>query len=560
MSGTAGSMLVARALQDQGADAIFTIVAGPVTNVIGACGEIGVRPIGVRHEQGASFMAIAHGYVAGKVGVAMTGSGPGVTNAITGVHVAWDSGYPLLVLGGSAALRQRGRMTFQEADSVAMMQPITKWAIQADSAERIPELIAMGYHKALSGRPGPVYIDLPLDVLREEVEDIEIRRAISSTPPAKPHGDPLLIEQAAELLLNAERPLLIVGKGVRWGGDEAFGDLQQLVDDLGVPFLSSPMGRGFIPDDHPLNVAAARSQAMRGADVVVVLAARLNWMFQMGQGFAPDAKLIQVDIDAEEIGLQKDVDVGIAGDVGRVLRQLAAALEGRTEGLAEQRAESPWRHELRETLARNAERLAPLRVSDKLPISHYRLMNEIRNAAPRDAIITVDGEITMATARQVLQSFGPATRLNSGTNACIGTGVPFAIGAQLARPEATVISVNGDSAFGFNGMEIETALRHNLPVIFIVDNNQGILGSTLEQGLFGDDYPERVGMYVPEARYDKVMDAFGGHAEHVERPEEIGPALQRALAAGRAALIDVAIDPEERQMGRTVSQLRDMGY
>ncbi|MYB42947.1 MAG: thiamine pyrophosphate-binding protein [Chloroflexi bacterium] len=560
MSGTAGSMLVARALQDQGADAIFTIVAGPVTNVIGACGEIGVRPIGVRHEQGASFMAIAHGYVAGKVGVAMTGSGPGVTNAITGVHVAWDSGYPLLVLGGSAALHQRGRMTFQEADSVAMMQPITKWAIQADSAERIPELIAMGYHKALSGRPGPVYIDLPLDVLREEVEDIEIRRAISSTPPARAHGDPALIEQAAELLLNAERPLLIVGKGVRWGGEEAFGDLQQLVDDLGVPFLSSPMGRGFIPDDHPLNVAAARSQAMRGADVVVVLAARLNWMFQMGQGFAPDAKLIQVDIDAEEIGLQKDVDVGIAGDVGRVLRQLGEALEGRTEGLAEQRAESPWRHELRETLARNAERLAPLLVSDKMPISHYRLMNEIRNAAPRDAIITVDGEITMATARQVLQSFGPATRLNSGTNACIGTGVPFAIGAQLARPEATVISVNGDSAFGFNGMEIETALRHNLPVIFIVDNNQGILGSTLEQGLFGDDYPERVGMYVPEARYDKVMDAFGGHAEHVERPEEIGPALQRALAAGRAALIDVAIDPEERQMGRTVSQLRDMGY
>ncbi len=560
MSGTPGSMLVARALQDQGADAIFTIVAGPVTNVIGACGEIGVRPIGVRHEQGASFMAIAHGYVAGRVGVAMTGSGPGVTNTVTGVHVAWDSGYPLLVLGGSAALHQRGRMTFQEADSVAMMQPITKWAIQADSAERIPELIAMGYHKALSGRPGPVYIDLPLDVLREEVEDIEIRRAISSTPPAKAQGDPLLIEEAAELLLNAERPLLIVGKGVRWGGDEAFGDLQQLVDDLGVPFLTSPMGRGFIPDDHPLNVAAARSQAMRGADVVVVLAARLNWMFQMGQGFAPDAKLIQVDIDAEEIGLQKDVDVGIAGDVGHVLRQLGEALEGRTEGLAEQRAESPWRHELRETLARNAERLAPLLASDKMPISHYRLMNEIRNAAPRDAIITVDGEITMATARQVLQSFGPATRLNSGTNACIGTGVPFAIGAQLARPEATVISVNGDSAFGFNGMEIETALRHNLPVIFIVDNNQGILGSTLEQGLFGDDYPERVGMYVPEARYDKVMEAFGGHAEHVERPEEIGPALQRALGAGRAALIDVAIDPEERQMGRTVSQLRDMGY
>ena len=560
MPGTAGSMLVARALQDQGADAIFTIVAGPVTNVIGDCGAIGVRPIGVHHEQAASFMAIAHGYVAGKVGVAMTGSGPGVTNAITGVHVAWDSGYPLLVLGGSAALHQRGRMTFQEADSVAMMQPITKWAIQADSAERIPELIAMGYHKALSGRPGPVYIDLPLDVLREEVEDIEIRRAISSTPPAKPHGDPLLVEQAAELLLNAERPLLIVGKGVRWGGDEAFGDLQQLVEDLGVPFLSSPMGRGFIPDDHPLNVAAARSQAIRSADVVVVLAARLNWMFQMGRGFAPDAKLIQVDIDAEEVGLQKDVDVGIAGDAGHVLRQLNEALAGRTEGLADQRAESPWRHELRETLARNAERLAPLLASDKQPISHYRLMNEIRNAAPRDAIITVDGEITMATARQVLQSYGPATRLNSGTNACIGTGVPFAIGAKLARPEATVISVNGDSAFGFNGMEIETALRHDLPIVFVVDNNQGILGSTLERSLFAEDYPERVGMYVPEARYDKMMDAFGGHAEHVERPEEIAPALERALAADRAALIDVAIDPEERQLGRTVSQLRDMGY
>ena len=560
MSGISGNMLVARALQDQGADAIFTIVAGPVTNVIGACAEIGVRPIGVHHEQAASMMAIAHGYVAGKVGVAMTGSGPGVTNAITGVHVAWDSGYPLLLLGGSAALHQRGRSTFQEADSVAMMQPITKWAIQADCAERIPELIAMAFHKALSGRPGPVYIDLPLDVLREEIEEIEVRPAIRGAPPARPQGDPLLIEQAAELLLGAERPLLIVGKGLRWAGDEAFGDLRQLVEDLGVPFLASPMGRGYIPDDHPLNVAAARSQAIRGADVVVVLAARLNWMFQMGQGFAADAKLIQVDIEAEEIGVQRDVEVGIAGDAGHVLRQLNTALAGRTEGLAELRAESPWRHELRETLARNEERLAPMLASGKEPISHYRLMSEIRNAAPRDAIITVDGEITMATARQVLQSYGPATRLNSGTNACIGTGVPFAIGAKLARPEATVISVNGDSAFGFNGMEIETALRHNLPVVFIVDNNQGILGSTLEGALFPEDYPERVGMYVPEARYDKVMEAFGGHAEHVERPEEIAPALQRALASGRAALIDVAIDPEERQMGRTVSQLRDMGY
>ncbi len=559
MSKIAGSRLVAKALKDQGADAVFTIVAGPVVNVIGACGDIGVRPIGVHHEQAAAMMAIAHGYVSGKVGVTMTGSGPGVTNTLTGVHVAWDSGFPLLVLGGSAALHQRGRMTFQEADSVAMMQPITKWAIQADSAERIPELIAMGFHKALSGRPGPVYIDLPLDVLREEVEEIEVRPAIRNHAPARPQGDPALVEQAAELLLNAERPLLIVGKGVRWSGDEAFADLRQLVEDLGVPFLSSPMGRGFIPDDHPLNVAAARSQAIRGADVVLVLAARLNWMFP-ATAFAPDAKLVQVDIHAEEIGLQRDIDVGIPGDAGQVLAQLNSALAGRTEGLAEQRAESPWRHELRETLAKNEQRLAPLLASDQVPISHYRLMGEIRDAAPRDAIITVDGEITMATARQVLQSYGPATRLNSGTNACIGTGVPFAIGAKLARPDVPVISVNGDSAFGFNGMEMETALRHNLPVVFVVDNNQGILGSTIEGTLFEGDYPERVGMYVPDARYDKIIEAFGGHAEHVERPEEIGPALQRALAAGRAACINVAIDPEERQAGRTVSQSRDMGY
>ena len=541
MAELVGSTLVARALREQGVAVVFTVVGGPVIEAVGACADASMRPIGVHHEQAAVMMAQAYGYVGNGVGAALLASGPAVTNGITGVHVAWDNCLPVVVLGGSSSTRMRGLMPFQEADSVSMMAPVTKWAAQIDSAERIPEMIAMGFRKALSGRPGPVYLDLPADVLQAEVDEERVRPAPEGPAGPKPQGAPDDIERAAALLLGAERPLLIVGKGVRWS--EPHDELLRLVDELGMPFLPSPMGRGFIPDDHPLCVGAARSHALRNADVVLVVGARLNWTFAHGRGLASDARLIQVDIEPEEIGLQRGVEVGIAGDAGRVLGQLLGALEGRTEGVAARARESEWQASLRERVEANEAAIAPLMESDDVPMTHHRLLREVRDFLPRDAIITVDGQISFSTARQVLPSFTPASRLNSGSNGCMGVGVPFAIGAKLARPDVPVISFNGDAAFGFNGMEMETAIRHDLPVVFVVDNNDGIMGSVLERQMFQSGHAERVAMYAPGVRYDRIIEAFGGHGEHVERPDEIRPALERAFASGRAACINVRVDP-----------------
>ncbi|MGH2603395.1 MAG: thiamine pyrophosphate-binding protein, partial [Dehalococcoidia bacterium] len=343
--------------------------------------------------------------------------------------------------------------------------------------------------------------------------------------------------RAAELLQQAERPLLILGKGVRWSASPA--RLTELVETLGMPFVPSPMGRGFIPDDHPLCMSSARSTALRGADTVLVLGARLNWTFGMGRSFAPEARFVHVDIHPEEIGLQRETEAGIAGDAGAVVEQLLTVLDG----YRADRTESDWLGTLREAKAKNEAAIEPLLDSDQIPMTHHRLLREVRDALPRDAIISVDGQITLATGRQVLPSYLPASRLNSGANGCMGVGVPFAVGAKLAAPHRPVISINGDCAFGFNGMEMETSLRHDAPVLFLIDNNDGIMGSVLESRMFSSPHQERVAMYLPGVRYDKIMEAFGGHAEHITDPDAVRPAVERALRADRSTCLNVAVDP-----------------
>src|SRR5215217_3865974 len=255
-----GSTLLAHALKDQGAECIFTVVGGPVIEAVGACGDLGMRPIGVHHEQAAVMMAMAYAYVGGGLGVAMLASGPAVTNGVTGAHVAYDNCWPVVIIGGSSTRRQRGRMPFQEADSVALMQPVTKWAVQADSAERIPELLAIAIRTAQTGRPGPVYLDLPADVLQATVDEAAVLRPPMVEPAARPAGDAAAVARAVALLRGAERPLLLLGKGVR--NAAPFERLTDLVETLAMPFVPSPMGRGYIPDDHPLCMAGARSTAL----------------------------------------------------------------------------------------------------------------------------------------------------------------------------------------------------------------------------------------------------------------------------------------------------------
>jgi|TARA_B100000315_G_scaffold257298_1_gene305665 thiamine pyrophosphate-dependent acetolactate synthase large subunit-like protein len=549
-------------IEREGVKTVFGVPGGPIVEILGFASQKGIRPIGVRHEQAATFSAAAYGYVRNEVGVCVIAAGPAVTNCVTGAHVAFDNCMPLVILGGSGPQGGRYSGTFQETDNVPMFRGITKMSVQIDSAERIPYFMSMAFRKAKSGRPGPVYLDMPSDILSAMVEEEDVEWPEGYFTGAKPQADPEDVKRAAELLMNAERPAMIIGKGVRWAdpGDQ----LKELAETLGMPFMTSPMGRGFVPDDHPLSMGAARSNIMRGADVVLVAGARLNWMFDFGKRFAPDAKIIHIDIEPEEIGANRATEVGLVGDAGAVLKQLLTEMEGKTEGIADRAEEGPWLSSLREKAESNGKSLEPLLNSDAKPIRTYRMMNEIQNVFPRDTIYTVDGQITLATGRQVLPSYTPASRLNAGTNGCIGVGIPFAVGAKIARPDVPVVSVNGDCAFGFNGMEMETAVRHNAPIVFIVNNNGGIVGGTMEAKMgLPEGYEERVARYTPDIRYDKIVEAFGGHAESVTDPDELRPALERAYQAtleGKVACVNVVTEPMELAVTADTRGSTIMGY
>ena len=401
-------------------------------------------------------------------------------------------------------------------------------------------------------------------MLQGTVEEAEVRWVSNYYTVAPPLGHPDQVKRAAELLVRAERPMLIIGKGVRWS--EPTLELRQLVETLHLPFLTSPMGRGFIPDDHPLHFGAARSAMMHHADVIVVVGSRLNWVFGFGRQFAADATLIQIDIEPEEIGANRGVEVGIIGDAKAVLQQLLAELAGKGTAVAQRAAAGPWPGSPLCASRSNRMPRAWRRCSTRMPRPFARTgccgRCGISSHARRS--IRWMANSPWPVGRQVLGSYTPASRLNSGSNGCMGVGVPFAIGAKLARPEVPVVSINGDCAFGFNAMELETAVRCKLPIVFIVNNNSGIVGANLEARMgLPEGYGERVATYTPDIRYDKILEAFGGHTEHVVHPDDIRPALVRAYQAtkqGQVACVNVLADPQESMATRSQRAGALMGY
>ena len=387
----------------------------------------------------------------------VVGSGPALTNAVTPMYVATESAMPLVVLGGSSAGNQRGLGAFQEADQVAFAAPACKWATQVDSQARIAEYVHLALGRALNGRPGAVYLDFPAELIRTPFDEDAVLWRTSEPEISRPHPDPAALAAVADMLTEAERPLVIMGKGAGWA--EAGLPLQRLVD-RGIPFVSSPMGRGSIPDDHPMFMNAARSAALSGADAVLMVGGRFNWVFQFGRAprFAEGARLAHIDIVAEEFYSGADVETGIVADCAIAVDQLNGLLEGRTL----RTASSDWVATLAESRSRNEAGSEEAMASDEVPINHFRLLRDVRDCLDRDATVTVDAELTMGVARAVMPSFGSRLRLNSGTTGCMGTGLPYAIGAKLARPDQQVVAVLGDYAFGAAAMEVETAAPHRL--------------------------------------------------------------------------------------------------
>ncbi len=537
-----GGQIIARQLKAAGIDTAFGVVAGPMIEVMAAMEREGITVVNCRHEVSAGFAASAWGWARGKPGVLVVGSGPALTNAVTPMYVATESAMPLVVLGGSSAAGQRGLGAFQEADQVAFAAPACKWAAQVDSQARIAEYVHLALGRALSGRPGAVYLDFPAELIRTPFAEDAVRWRTRTPSISRAYPSPAALEAIAGMLAEAERPLVILGKGAGWA-DATF-PLERLVS-RGIPFVASPMGRGTIPDDHPMFMNAARSAALSGADAVLMVGGRFNWVFQFGQPprFAEGVRIAQIDVVAEEFYSGAEVETGVVADCGVAVDQLNDLLDARSLRVSA----GSWAGDLAEARARNEARTAEAMDSDEIPINHFRLLRDVRDQLDRDATVTVDAELTMGVARAVMPSFGTRLRLNSGTTGCMGTGLPYALGAKLARPDRQVVAVLGDYAFGAAAMEVETAARVGANVVIVVSNNGGIAGHSIQDRQFAPDAPP-IAALLPVA-YEKTVEMVGGWARRVEDPADIAPAVREALAANTVALINVLTDPKGRRSG-----------
>ena len=528
---TTGSEILARALKRQGTEVLFYLMGGPMLAAQSACIAEGIRMIDVRHEQAAAMMAHAYSRVLNRPGVCMAASGPGTTNLVTGVANAFVDSAPVVAIGGSSPVSQLGKGAFQEMDQIAMMRPIVRWAERVYDPRRIPELVATAFRHACGGRPGPVYLDLPGDVLYHRVEDAEVAWAEPFDPRtrARPAGDPDLVRRTVDLLARAERPVLISGSGILWS--DAAEELQALVDETGIPFYTTPQGRGVVAEDHALCFSHARSTAFREADVIIAVGTRLNYVIGYAQPprFAAGAKLVQIDLDPAEIGRNRAADIGIVGDAKAVLRQLVEAADGRVE--AKRYAE--WLAHLGSVnRGKRAESEAAMS-TDQVPIHPLRLCKEVRDFLDRDAILVVDGQEILNYGRQAIPTYAAGHRLNSGPFGTMGVGLPYGLGAKAAKPETQVLVLHGDGSFGLNAMELDTAARHQLPVITVI---------SLNGGWTADPERNKPGRDLGYTRFDRMAEALGCYGEHVETPDGIRPALERAAEAGVPAVVNVVTD------------------
>ena len=465
MSGVYGSDLVAKALKEQNVKVVFTLSGMPSFGVYDALVKEGIRLIDVRHEQAAVLMAQGYARTTGGPAVALVVPGPGVMNAVTGIANCYLGSAPVIVLAGQNRIAEFELGAFHETPHLELLRPITKWSATAYQSKRIPEYIDMAFRKAVRGMPGPTFVDFPQDVLEHEIK-ADMTIAGSSPVLSGPYADPSLVAEAVDLLQDAERPLVIYGSGIIWSG--AHSELLKFVETAGIPAIPTPLARGCIPDDHPLSCFNARSRAMAQSDAVLFIGARLNFILGYGRPprFNPSARTIQVDIAAEEIGRNRRVDLGLVGDAKSVLKQFVEQWKGK--GYQSKQA---WAAELKGLEETNKEKWMEWANSPAKPINPIRLCHEIAQFINRDAVVCIDGGEILDFARNIIPSYTPASRLNPGVSGLLGIGIPYAIGAKLAHPDRQVLCLCGDGAFGLNGMELDTAARHDLHIVVVVSNN-----------------------------------------------------------------------------------------
>ena len=534
MSQITGGQLVAKALKRAGVTTIFTLSGVHIVDIYNGCLDEGIRIIDVRHEQTAAHAAEAWSRLTGIPGVAVVTAGPGVTDAVTGVATAFRNQTPMLLIGGQAPRGQILKGGLQELDHVSLMKSITKLSTSVPDTERIPELINTALREAFNGRPGPSFLEIPMDVLDNAVDLNNVLFPAYCRSEGRPQGDPGLVEQAAALLDRAERPAIIAGTQV-WHC-RADRQLLSLSEKAGIPTFLNGAARGCLDKCCPYFLMRSRRHALSRADVVLVIGTPFDFRLAYGKRISRDAKIIQIDLDYSELGHNRDIDIGIQGDVKAVLAQLAAAVSppGRSDS---------WIEELRQIEDDLREKDRPFLDSDAVPIHPLRLAREIRDFMAEDAIFIADGGDVVTMSAGVITPCKPGRWLDPGPLGTLGVGTPFAIAAKAAMPETEVVVLFGDGAFGLTGFDYDTLVRFDMPVIGIVANN-----AAWNQVRYGQI--ERYGKVRGDAanilsplRYDRVVEAMGGHGEHVTEPAHIRPALERARSSGKPSLINVMVDP-----------------
>lgn len=553
MTAVYGSDLVVQALKREAVEVVFTLSGMPSFGVYQALAKEGIRIIDVRHEQAAVLMAQGYARSTGRPGIAMVVPGPGVLNALTGVANCYYGSTPVILLAGQNKVEEFELGAFHEMSHLELMRPITKWCATAYEARRISEYIEIAFRHATRGMPGPTFVDFPQNILEAEVTPPDSVNPIRSQISSGPWGSPALVAKAVDLLEKAQRPLIVYGSGIIWSG--AHDVLRKFAEKAGIPAVPTPLARGCIPDDHPLSCFISRSQAMAQADVVLFIGAKLNFILSYGRPprFNPQARIIQVDVAPEEIGRNRPIDVGIVGDAKAVLTQLLEAWRQSDEG-----SESSWPETLKEVEKQKRDKWMTWAQSSQKPINPIRLCYEIARFLDRNAIVTIDGGEILDFGRNLIPAYTPGARMNPGVTGLLGIGIPFAIGAKLAHPERQVLCLCGDGSFGLNGMELDTAARHEVPIVVVVSNNAcwGVCAN-IQRGVYGDACT--YGTRLAYTRYDLMAQSLDCYGETVESPDQIQPALARAFEAHKPALLNVITDSQTESYSMS-SQLRDLPY
>lgn len=555
--GVYGGGLVVKTLKHLGVKHLFSLPGHQILSVYDACIDEGIDLISTRHEASAVFMAQALGYTKREPGVVLLAGGPELTNALTGIAQAYFANTPLLVISGSNTLKKRDKGFPQDMDQLEIIRPFTKWARSCHNVHRIPEYIATAFRFAMRGRPGPVYVEIPYDVLETRISRWKIK--LPQGPERFRSGaDQQSLEKMAEMLLKAKKPIAIAGSGVLWSGAES--ELLDFVTRTDIPlFLTTGALAMPFPPDRVTGVGSMGAgrpslEAISKADLILLLGTRVNFLLGFGQPpfISSMQKIVQIDIKAEEIDSNRRVNLGITGDLKATLKEF-----NRMEfpGL---KLES-WKEKLLESNQKFQTRLSSLADSDEVPMHPLRLIRELEDIRSDDSILVLDGanSILWAIMMTKSRSRGGIIISTLGDLEAIGAGVPQALAIKRAHPERQVILHTGDGSFGYGFMEMETAIRYGIPLVVVVHNDRG-WGMTRDMQMEYWGKSREIGNELGVVRYDRMVEALGGHGEFVENPGDLQPAMERALDAGKAACVNVMVDPKPKSPGLMMFMLMEV--